>query len=139
MDDHFHLLVGMLRANLSQFMRRLAGLRTGRVQDKNLTLLAVTVAFDTVDRCMAERYGIDPKQLKQHRRQAGIAKAVAVKLSCMLTGESARTVSRHYGSISSSSLGNLRRKVREGRSDLDHLLARTRTARVERTPNRRKV
>ncbi len=97
----------------------------------------------TVDRCVAERYGIDPEQLKQHGRRAGIAKAVAVELSCMLTGESARTVGLHYGGISCSAVGNIRRKVREGqfdiRSDLDHLLSRIHTAHVESTANGPKV
>ncbi|TVS18473.1 MAG: hypothetical protein EA424_10820 [Planctomycetaceae bacterium] len=96
-----------------------------------------------VDRCVAERYGTDPKQLRQHRRRTGIAKAVAVELSCRLTGESARTVGRHYGSIRSSSLGNIRPKVREGqfdvRSDLDHLLSRVRTVHVASPENGRKV
>ncbi len=123
--------------------QRLGELRTGRVQDKDLALPVVTVPFDTVDRCVAERYGIDPAQLKQHGRRAGMAKAVAVELSCVLTGESARTVGLHYGSISCSAVGNIRRKVREGqidiRSDLDHLLSRIRTAHVESTANQRKV
>jgi putative transposase len=123
--------------------QRLGELRTGRVQDKDLALPVVTVAFDTIDRCVAERYGIDPKQLKQHGRRAGIAKAVAVELSCMLTGESSRTVGLHYGGISCSAVGNIRRKVREGRfdiqSDLDHLLLRIRTAHVESTANEIKV
>ncbi len=118
--------------------QRLSELRTGRVQDKDLALPVVTVEW-----CVAERYGIDPEQLKQHGRRAGIAKAVAVELSCMLTGESARTVGLHYGGISSSAVGNIRRKVREGqfdiRSDLDHLLSRIRTAHVESTADGRKV
>ncbi len=37
--------------------QRLGELRTGRVQDKDLALPIVTVAFDTVDHCVAERYG----------------------------------------------------------------------------------
>ncbi|MDZ7620277.1 MAG: transposase [Patescibacteria group bacterium] len=123
--------------------QRLGELRTGRVQDKDLALPVVTVAFDTVDRCVAERYGIDPEQLKQHGRRVGVAKAVAVELSCMLTGENARTVGLHYGGISCSAVGNIRRKVREGqldiRSDLDPLLSRIRTTHVRNTANGPKV
>ncbi len=123
--------------------QRLGELRTGRVQDKDLALPIVTVAFDTVDHCVAERYGIDPEQLKQHGRRAGMAKAVAVELSCMLTGKSARTVGLHYGGISCSAVGNIRRKVREGqidiRSDLDPLLSRIRTTHVKNTAKGAKV
>jgi chromosomal replication initiation ATPase DnaA len=99
----------------------------------------VPIAFDTVDRCVAERYEIVPEQLKLHGRRVGMAKAVAVELSCMLTGESARTVGLHYGGISCSAVGNIRRKVREGqldiRSDLDLLLSRIRTAHVKNSTN----
>ncbi|MDY0166497.1 MAG: hypothetical protein RBS80_08130 [Thermoguttaceae bacterium] len=49
----------------------------------------------------------------------------------------------HYGGISPSAVGNIRRKVREGqfdiRSDLDHLLPRIRTAHAESTATARKV
>ena len=72
-----------------------------------------------------------------------MAKAVAVELSCMLTGESARTVGLHYGGISCSAVGNIRRKVREGqldiRSDLDPLLSRIRTTHVKNTAKGAKV
>jgi hypothetical protein len=123
--------------------QRLGELRTGRVQDKDLALPIVTVAFETVDHCVAERYGIDPEQLKLHGRRAGMAKAVAVELSCILTGESARTVGLHYGGISCSAVGNIRRTVREGqldiRSDLDPLLSRIRTTHVKNTAKGAKV
>ena len=60
-----------------------------------------------------------------------------------LPGGSARTVGLHYGGIRSSAVGNIRRKLREGRlgirSDLDHLLSRFRTAHIENIANQRKV
>jgi hypothetical protein len=106
-------------------------------------LPVVTVAFDAVVRCVAGRYGADLGQLKQHGRRAGMAKAVVVELSSMLTGESTRTLGLHYGGIRCLAVGNIRRKVREGQFDipshLDPLLSRIRTAHVESTANEPKV
>ena len=95
------------------------------------------------------RWSSYPGYVAKHHAQEFVcydvlrAKAVAVELSCMPTGERARTVGLHYGGISSSAVGNIRRKVREDqfdiRSDLDHLLARIRTAHAESNATEPKV
>ena len=68
---------------------------------------------------------------------------VRLALYTLVTSESARTLGLHYGGISSSAVGSIRRKVREGqldiRSDLDHLVSRIRTAHAESTATGRKV
>jgi len=130
MDDDQPLLDAMRASRYAvgenRFIReteqRLGQLRTGSVQDRDLALPTVTVDIDTVDACVARHYAIDPAELKQHGHRAGAAKAVAVELACRLTGESGRAVGMHYGGISSSAVGNIRRKVRDGQIDIDRQL-----------------
>jgi len=103
---------------IDQTRQRLAKLRTGRTQDQDLALPTATVAIDAVDARVAKHYGIDAADLKEHGHRAGVAKAVAVELACRLTGNCGRAVGMHYGGISASAVGNIRRKVRQGELDI---------------------
>ena len=117
---------------IGQTEKRLGERRTGRVQDKDLALPAVTVDIDTVDAYVARHYRIDAADLKEHGHRAGPAKAVAVALACRLTGLSGRAVGQHYGGISASAVSNIRRRVHETQTDIlpvvDRLLATIREA-----------
>ena len=46
----------------------------------------------------------------------GEAKAVAMELSCLLRGGTQRAVGQYYGGITSSAVGQLRRRVRAERA-----------------------
>ena len=117
--------------------KRLQERRTGRVQDKDLALPAVTVDIDTVDACVASHYRTDTADLTEHGNRAGVAKSVAVELACRLTGLSGRAVGMHYGGISASAVSNIRRRVRQRQKDIlpvvDRLLAAIRQAEVATT------
>jgi len=117
--------------------KRLQQRRTGRVQDKDLALPAVTVDIDTVDAHVARHYRADTAELAEHGHRAGVAKSVAVELACRLTGLSGRAVGMHYGGISASAVSNIRSRVRQRQKDIlpvvDRLLAAIRKAEPETT------
>lgn len=124
-DDQ--LLFGAMRASryaigadsfVEETKRRLENLRTGKVQDKDVSLPSLTIEIDKVDAYVAADYRIAAADLKEHGNRSGPAKDVAVELACRLTGLSGRAVGMHYGGISAAAVSNIRRKVREGPADL---------------------
>jgi len=95
--------------------RRLGQRRTGRPQDADVALPPETVPLEEIDARVAARFGVKPKDLRQHGHRAGPAKFVAVDLACRLTGLTQRAIGAHYGGISSAAVSIIRRKIREGR------------------------
>jgi putative transposase len=98
--------------------------RSGRAEDEDLVLPRSTVNLARIDALVAAHYGVAEEQMQAHGRRAGQAKYLAIELACRLTGLTQRAVGAHYGGISCSAVGAIRRKIREGDYPLAAALAR---------------
>jgi len=77
------------------------------------------VSFEAIDADVAKRYKITPERLKRHGRAAGDAKAVAIRVPCLLTGQNQRVVGYLAGSVRRrqaqfGGLGAVRARFRNG-------------------------
>ncbi len=96
----------------------LQGRRTGEAQDKDVALPSTSVDADVIDVHVATHFGIEAAALTEHGHRVGLAKFVAVELTCRLTGWNQRAVGQRYGGISSAAVSTIRRKIREGRYEV---------------------
>jgi chromosomal replication initiation ATPase DnaA len=62
-----------------------------------------------IERIVSKEFGVRVEDLHYDGHRAGVAKAVAVELSCRLTGKSQREVGSYYGYGSESSVGKQRK------------------------------
>jgi len=67
---------------------------------------------EIVDRVAAE-FRIEPDELRTHGRRAGVAKKVALELSCQLSGMSQRGVGEHFGYKGNGAVGKQRARIRD--------------------------
>jgi REP element-mobilizing transposase RayT len=96
---------------------RLRERRTGEARDRDIALPSIAVDVDVIDRHVAAYFGIDAAELAEHGHRVGLAKFVAVELTCRLAGGNQRAVGQRYGGISSAAVSTIRRKIREGLYD----------------------
>jgi len=68
---------------------------------------------EQIEAVVAQAYRVDSKVLHQHGRKAGIAKAVAIDLCCMLSGKTQRDIARHFGFKTDAGISRQRRVLRE--------------------------
>jgi REP element-mobilizing transposase RayT len=93
---------------------RLQERRTGEARDKDVALPSMGVDADVIDMHVAAYFGIDTVDLAEHGHRVGLAKFVAVELTCRLAEWNQRAVGQRYGGISSAAVSTIRRKIREG-------------------------
>ncbi len=85
----------------------------GAPVDADVGLPRDRVSLDEIDRYVSAHFGIAREALKRHgRARGGEAKAVAVELACLLTGQTQRAIGQWYGAMTCSSVSNIRRKIR---------------------------
>ena len=65
----------------------------------------------TVEREVAQAFGVKIEDLHYHGHRLGEAKAAAVELCCLLTGKTQRELARHFGYTSDSSMGKQRQRL----------------------------
>jgi len=124
MENHFHLLARTPRANLSQFMQRLN------------TSYALYVRYKHRKPGHQFEARFKAKLVREDRCLLAVTRFIhlnPIKIAaCRLTGKSGRAVGIHYGGISASAVGNIRRKVRGGqidvRPEVEHLQSMIRRA-----------
>jgi len=90
--------------------------RSGQPVDADVNLPRRLVSIETIALAVAQRYGIKTERLRDHGRRVGEAKAVAVELSCLLAGQTQRAVGQHFGGVTSSAVGQTRRRIRAERA-----------------------
>ena len=66
----------------------------------------------SVEKAVAEEFGIGVDDLSMHGRRVGPAKSVAVEFACRLCGLTQRAAGERYGGISGAAAGYLRRALR---------------------------
>ena len=100
-----------------QIEAELAARRSGQEKDVDVGLPRRAVTFEAIDARVARRFGMDKGRLTLHGKAAGTAKAVAVELACVLTGQSQRAVGARYGGITSSAVGKIRAADQAGKGE----------------------
>ena len=80
---------------IHQTERRLAGRRSGRLQDRDVALPRTTLDIARIDEAVAAHYGLPVEELQTHGHRAGAAKFVSVELACRLTGLTHRAIGSH--------------------------------------------
>ncbi|MFO7870774.1 MAG: transposase [Kiritimatiellia bacterium] len=92
-----------------------------------------------IQEVVAEKYGISTDELRAHGRHAGVAKNIAVELSCMLSGKTQREIAKHFGFRTDAGITRQRRilkeKIAEDTKLEEHIRKITKT--LERRKNKK--
>jgi putative transposase len=105
--------------------------RTGTAKDADMLWPRVErPAPQAVEVEVSREFGMKVKDLCNHARRVGPAKAVLMELVCRLSGLTQREAGQRYGGITCAAVGHLRRKIRLA-MDEDSTL-RERVERLER-------
>lgn len=81
-------------------------------------------ALSDIDKSVSRAFRIDKANLHAHGHRAGIAKAVAVELCCVLSGKSQREIAGYYGYKTDGGVARQRRVIRRQMSEDDSLARR---------------
>lgn len=99
---------------VQEMEEKLKDRRKGDDRDRDIIWPASGMSLESIDRFIAEKYGIDAALLKDHGHRAGEAKTAAIEMSVRYSGKSMREIGAHYGNMTSSSVSMVRKKVRDG-------------------------
>ena len=92
--------------------RDLSGGKTGQAKDADLRRPWRGVKLATIDRVVADAYGVEVMQLRKHGRSVGEAKGVAVELAGRWCDMTQRDIGAHYGGISGQAVYMIRQRLK---------------------------
>lgn len=71
------------------------------------------VELKEIEGAVADEFGVEVKDLRDHGSRGGVAKSVAIELCCRLSGKTQREIAKHYAYKTDAGVSRQRRVLRE--------------------------